>query len=307
MEKKQFIVSKEDHMERLDVFASTKSSLSRSQIQRLNRQGMLAVNSHTEKSSYRLKTGDIVELTIPDTPEISLEPEHIPIDVIYEDNYIIVVNKPAGMVVHPAPGHRNGTMINAILHRCKKLASLGSPLRPGIVHRLDKDTSGLIVVAKDDLSYLSLRQQFKSREVEKHYLALLYGNLTKTPGEINMSIGRAISDRKRMSVKTRRGREAITRYRIVKQLFSSSLAYITILTGRTHQIRVHFSASGHPVLGDRIYGKKTCIKKNKKIINFPRQMLHACKLRFRHPFTEKIVSFNAEIPDDMKKVIEELS
>lgn len=307
MKKITFTIKQEDKRERLDAYISSKSSLSRSYIQRLIKNGLILVNSHPEKSSYKIRPGDVIKLTIPDEPPLTLIPEDMPLDVVWEDRHIIVVNKPPYMVVYPSAGHKNGTLLNALISKCRKLASSGAPLRPGVVHRLDKETSGLIVFAKNNTAYLSLIKKFKEREIEKHYLALLYGELKTDRGEISSAIGRSVSDRKKMSTKTRRGKEAVTRFEVIKRFKSATLAKVRIITGRTHQIRVHFAASGHPVLGDKTYGKKTFIKSGGGAINFPRQMLHAYSLKFRHPVTEQPLEFTAPMPEDIKKAIEELS
>ncbi len=293
--------------ERLDIFISIKSSLTRSHVQRLIKQGLITVNSYKEKASYKVKEGDRIELIIPHEPEGILIPEDIPLDVIWEDEHIIVVNKPPHMVIYPAAGNKSHTLMNALLSRCKKLSSIGAPLRPGVVHRLDKDTSGAIVIAKNDSAYFSLVNQFKKREIEKQYLVLLYGNIKKDHGEIKASIGRSVSDRKKMSTKTRKGKEAVTRFEVMKRFKSVTLAKVKIITGRTHQIRVHFASTGSPVLGDKTYGKKTVIKFGQKTINFNRQMLHAYSLKFKHPVNGDILEFTAPMPDDMEKAIRELS
>ena len=307
MKKITYPVESEVKSERLDSFISLKSGLSRSYIQKLIKQGFLTVNLRKEKASHKIKAGDTIEYTIADEPQTTLIPENIPLTIIWEDDHLIVVNKPPGMVVHPAAGHKQGTLINALISRCKKLASLGAPLRPGIVHRLDKDTSGLIVVAKDDISYVKLQKQFKKREVKKHYLALLYGNLKKDRGEINKAIGRAVWDRKKMSTRTGKGKEAITQFEVMKRLRSATLAKVNIITGRTHQIRVHFAASGHPVLGDKSYGKKILLKFMHKTVSFNRQMLHAYSLELKHPVKGNPLVFTTPMPEDMKKAIKELS
>jgi 23S rRNA pseudouridine1911/1915/1917 synthase len=307
VKKTTYTVEPEIKSERLDSFISSKSGLSRSYVQKLIKQGFLSVNSQREKTSYKIKAGDTIEYIIADEPQETLTPEDIPLIIIWEDDHIIVVNKPSGMVVHPAAGHRHGTLINALLSRCEKLASIGAPLRPGIVHRLDKDTSGLIVVAKDDISYVNLQKQFKKREVKKHYYALVYGNLKNDRGEINKAIGRAVSDRKKMSTRTTKGKEALTQFEVIKRLRSATLVKVTIITGRTHQIRVHFAASGHPVLGDKSYGKKTLLKFMHKTVSFNRQMLHAYSLKLKHPVKGNPLVFNAPIPEDIKKAIKELS
>ncbi|MCK5512101.1 MAG: RluA family pseudouridine synthase [Thermodesulfovibrionia bacterium] len=307
MEKTTYTVEPEKNSERLDLFISSKSGLSRSYVQKLIKQGFLSVNSRKEKASYKIKAGDTIEYIIADEPPKTLTPEDIPLAVIWEDDHIIVVNKPSGMVVHPAAGHKHGTLIHALLSRCGKLASLGAPLRPGIVHRLDKDTSGLIIVAKDDISYVNLQKQFKKREVKKHYCALVYGNLKNDYGEINKAIGRAVSDRKKMSTRTVKGKEAITQFEVMKRLRSATLAKVNIITGRTHQIRVHFAASGHPVLGDKSYGKKILLKFMHKTVSFNRQMLHAYSLELKHPVKGNPLVFTTPMPEDMKKAIKELS
>ncbi len=306
MKKTFYTVKPKTKTERLDTYISSKTGLSRSYIQRLIKQGLLLVNSRPEKAGYRIRTGDRIEMTIPDEPRVTLIPEDISLEVIMEDAHIIVVNKPPGMVIYPAAGHKSGTLLNALIAKCGKLASIGAPLRPGVVHRLDMDTSGLIVVAKDDSAYLNLSKQFRTREVEKHYMALIYGTLKKDLGEISTAIGRSVSDRKRMSTKTRKGKEAITQFEVIKRFKTASLIKVKIITGRTHQIRVHFAASGHPVLGDKTYGKKTTIKFGQKAISFSRQMLHAYSLKFKHPETGEPIELRAPLPEDMEKAIEEL-
>jgi 23S rRNA pseudouridine1911/1915/1917 synthase len=307
MKKNIYIATSETLSQRLDMFITLKSNLTRSYVQKLIKKGLVTVNSKIEKTSYRVKAEDKIELLIPDEPEEILVPENIPLDVIWEDEHIIVINKPPQMVIYPAPGNRGGTLMNALIARCNTLASIGAPLRPGVVHRLDKNTSGVIVVAKNDPAYYSLVNQFKRREVEKHYLALLYGKLKAEKGEIRAAIGRSVSDRKKMSTRSQRAKEAITQFEIVKKFKYITLAKIRIITGRTHQIRVHFASIGNPVLGDKTYGKKTTLKLGQKIINFPRQMLHASSLKLIHPATENIMEFIAPIPEDMKRAIEEIN
>ncbi|GBD96464.1 MAG TPA: RluA family pseudouridine synthase [Nitrospirae bacterium] len=306
MQKTVYNVSRETKANRLDAFISSESGLTRSHIQKLIKQELVTVNSHPEKAGYKIKEGDRIELIIPDEPEGILVPEDIPLDIIWEDKYIIVVNKPPHMVIYPAAGNKSGTLMNALISGCEKLSSIGAPLRPGIVHRLDKDTSGLIVIAKDDMAYYDLVKQFKNKEIEKQYLALLYGGLKTDRGEIKTAIGRSVSDRKKMSTKTRRGKEAITRFEVLQRFNSATLAKVRILTGRTHQIRVHFASVGHPVLGDKTYGKKTSLKLKQKTINFSRQMLHACSLKLSHPASGEILEFSAPLPEDMEKAIEEI-
>ena len=306
MQKTVYNVSRETKAGRLDAFISSESGLTRSHIQKLIKQGLVTINSHPEKAGYKIKEDDRIELIIPDEPEGILVPEDIPLDIIWEDEYIIIVNKPPHMVIYPAAGNKSGTLMNALISVCEKLSSIGAPLRPGIVHRLDKDTSGLIVIAKDDMAYYDLVKQFKNKEIEKQYLSLLYGVLKTDRGEIKTVIGRSVSDRKKMSTKTRRGKEAITRFEVLQRFNSATLVKVRILTGRTHQIRVHFASIGHPVLGDKTYGRKTSLKLKQKTINFSRQMLHAFSLKLRHPASGEILEFSAPIPEDMEKAIEEI-
>ena len=306
MKIEKYTAGQENSTRRLDIFVSTRSGLSRSHAQRLVRKGMILVNSRPEKSGYRIKNGDVIELTIPEEPPTTLLPEDIPIEVLLEDSHIIVVNKRPGIVIYPAAGHKSGTLLNALIARCGKLAATGAPLRPGVVHRLDKETSGLIVFAKNDKAYLDLTRQFREREVKKVYQALVYGNPAKDSDVIRSVIGRSLSDRKKMSTKTRKGKEAVTKFKLIERFETASLMQVQIITGRTHQIRVHFTASGHPVLGDKTYGKKTTLKSGQKSISFKRQMLHAYSLKFKHPSTGKLIELTAPMPDDMEKAIEEL-
>lgn len=292
--------------QRLDTYISSKSGLIRSYVQRLLRQGLILVNSQLKKAGYKIRQGDLIEVTIPDEPQSTLIPEDIPLQVLYEDGHIIVVNKPQGMVVHPGAGHLRGTLLNALISRCKRLSSIGGPLRGGIVHRLDKDTSGVMVFAKDDTAYINLSKQFRERSIEKHYIALLYGNLREDHGEIRSPVGRSISDRKKMSTKTRKGREALTGFRVIKRLNHATLVDVRLITGRTHQIRVHFASIGHPVLGDKTYGKKTFIRFAQKTVHFPRQMLHAYSLKFSHPIDGGLMEFTAPMPKDMEKALTEM-
>jgi 23S rRNA pseudouridine1911/1915/1917 synthase len=306
MGKHSYIVGLDTKTERLDTFLSLQADLTRSHIQKLIRDGLITVNGNKEKPGFKVRANDRVELIIEDEPQDVLIPEKIPLDIIREDDSIIVVNKTSGMVVYPAAGNRSGTLMNALAYRCGRLCSIGAPLRPGVVHRLDKDTSGLIVIAKENRAYYRLVEQFREREIEKQYLALVYGNLKDDSGEIVKMIGRSGSDRKKMSTRTRRGKEAITHFTVVKRFNAATLVKVKILTGRTHQIRVHFASTGHPVLGDMTYGKKASLRSGQKEIKFPRQMLHAQYLKLQHPSTDEFMEFEAPVPEDMEKVIVEL-
>ncbi len=306
MRKIIYTVKTETEIDRLDTFLSLQSSFTRSYIQRLIRLGMVSVNRNIEKARYKVKINDRIEISIPDKPREILIPENIPIDIIKEDDHIIVVNKPPYMVVYPAVGNRHGTLMNALAFSCDTLSPVGAPLRPGVVHRLDKDTSGLIVVAKNNKAHYDLVDQFREREIEKYYLVLIYGNLKDERGEIKKLIGRSMSDRKRMSTKIRSGKEAITQFEVIERFRQTSLVKARILTGRTHQIRVHFASIGNPVLGDRTYGGKTSLTSGRKTISFPRQMLHAHSLILKHPASKEILQFEAPMPEDMEKSIDEI-
>jgi len=267
--------------------------------------GLLTVNGDPSRSSYKTLANDLVRFSVAEENE-ELLPEDLPVEVLYCDDSLIVVNKPAGMVVYPAAGHSSGTLMNAIAFRAKKLATIGGPLRPGVVHRLDKETSGVMVVALDDTAYYDLVEQFRARTMSRRYKALIFGSMKEYTGEISSRIGRSASDRKKMSTHTRRGKEAVTTWRIVERLKASTLIEAKLGTGRTHQIRVHFASIGHPVLGDKTYGLKTSIEFSKKKITFPRQMLHAELLGFTHPVTKEYLEFKTPMPDDMQEKIIEL-
>jgi 23S rRNA pseudouridine1911/1915/1917 synthase len=294
--------------ERLDTFLARKIGITRSQVQKLIAEGNVFVNNKDVSQNYRLKEKDLISLSVPDKEVAGLLPEPIPIEILYKDDYLVVVNKPADMVVYPGAGHNHGTLMNALSYHCKKLATLGGPLRPGIVHRLDKDTSGVMVIALNDETYYNLIEQFKYRKINRRYIALIYGNLRKDEGEISLRIGRSESDRKKMSTRVREGKEAVTNWKVIKRFSEATLVEVRLGTGRTHQIRVHFASIGHPVLGDRTYGKKVDIEiKTRGKISFPRQMLHAELLGFIHPVTGEYLEFSSPVPEDMAGKIKEIS
>lgn len=311
MEIKDVVVQKGEEDQRLDTFLARKTGITRSQIQKLIEKGYVLINGKPVSQSYSVKINNVITLKIPEKESEKLIPEPIPIEILYKDNHIVVVNKPAGMVVYPAAGHRRGTLLNALLYHCRKLTTVGSPLRPGVVHRLDKDTSGVMVVALADAAYYNLVEQFKHRTINRKYIALVYGYLKRDTGEIVLSIGRSESDRKKMSTRVRRGKEAVTRWRVIERFGNATLVEVRLGTGRTHQIRVHFASIGHPVLGDRTYGKKVeithhTLRITKKKISFPRQMLHAELLGFTHPVTGKYLEFSVSLPEDMSEKLKEL-
>ncbi|TAL24277.1 MAG: RluA family pseudouridine synthase [Nitrospirae bacterium] len=307
MASRKIKVDKEDAGKRIDILAAEKTGITRSQIRKLTEMGFLQVNSMPVSRNYRTKADDIVEIKIPEEKTTELIPEAIPLEILYKDQYLAVVNKPPGMVVYPAAGHSRGTLMNALAYRCKKLAGVGGPLRPGVVHRLDKDTSGVMVVALDDSAYYNLVEQFRHRTINRKYIALIYGSPRENKGEISLNIGRSESDRKKMSTKARRGKEAVTTWRVIERFPGAALVEARLKTGRTHQIRVHFSSIGHPVLGDRTYGKKTEMETGKRRkISFPRQMLHAGLLGFTHPVTGDYLEFKSPLPEDIEEGIREL-
>ncbi|MCX7991331.1 MAG: RluA family pseudouridine synthase [Proteobacteria bacterium] len=297
---------------RADSYISSRLNLSRNRVQESIKKGKILLNGKVFKPSTQLKPGDIIYGEIGDVSEtIDLKPLDYPLRVLYEDEYIIVIDKPRGIVVHPAKGHLDDTIVNALLKHCKDLKGIGGELRPGIVHRLDKDTAGVMVIAKDDKSYYELQRQFKDREVEKRYLALIYGVPKKAEDTIVTGIGRSERDRKKFSVKDiGRGKEAISHYKLLKTNGQLSLVEIIIKTGRTHQIRVHMSYMGTPIIGDKVYGKKNFggSIKDRELMSFIEnvegQLLLACELSFLHPFSKEKMTFKAHIPEEMKKVID---
>jgi 23S rRNA pseudouridine1911/1915/1917 synthase len=304
-------ITERDQNKRLDQFISeTDLHLSRSQAKHLITKNLILLNQKQAKPSSHLKPGDIVSITLPKLEPLSIKPEPLPLAILYEDASIIVVDKPAGMVVHPGAGNNSGTLVNALLYHCRDLAGINGVLRPGIVHRLDKDTSGVMVVAKDDEAYHRLAKQFKNRDVKKVYLAIVHGQLHREEGLIDSAIGRHSSERKRMSTRSRRGKAAITRWKRAEDLNDFTLLEIYPQTGRTHQIRVHLSSIGHPLLGDPLYGRKRRLSSIQKSAlselskRMNRQALHALRLGFNHPRTQERVQFESPLPQDMSDVLQ---
>ncbi|HEY4416936.1 MAG TPA: RluA family pseudouridine synthase [Verrucomicrobiae bacterium] len=303
----QFTVEKSLPGERLDVFLRGKfPAASRGAMQRLIEQGHIRVNGKTVKPTHSPHAGELVKVTWPEARPAEAQPEDIPLDILFEDKSLLVVNKPAGLVVHPAAGHEEHTLVNALLHHCQgSLSGIGGVARPGIVHRLDKETSGCLVVAKNDETHMALSEQFSSRVVKKLYHALLCGELARESGEIHAAIARHPTHRKRMAVHDDGdGRAAHTSYRVLEKLQATTLVEAQIHTGRTHQIRVHFQHLGYPIVGDETYGARQN-KKLKELVNYaaPRVLLHAKELSFIHPRTKKTVKFSAPLPKDFKDAL----
>jgi 23S rRNA pseudouridine1911/1915/1917 synthase len=287
--------------QRLDVFLSGNiKMLTRSQIQRLIEEGMAKVDGELRKSGYKLREGDRVEIEYEEKAPPEMQPENIPLEIIYSDDHILVLNKPAGMVVHPGAGNFQGTLVNALLYHYPEVKNLGAADRPGLVHRLDKDTSGVMVVARKRDAYIELQRQFRKREVLKTYLGLVWGRLSEKEGRITWAIGRHHKHGLRISVKTNKPREAETRYKVLREFEKFSLLEIRPVTGRTHQIRVHFSAAGHPVVGDVLYGH------SQKKVKQPRLFLHAQRLSFSHPATGRRMEFSSLLPPDLEEYLEEI-
>ena len=295
-------VNEENVGKRIDSFIPmVQEDISRSMVQKLIEQKNIKVNGKETKHSYKLKLNDEIEIFVPEAKEIDLKAQDIPLNVIYEDNDIIVINKPKGMVVHPANGNPDGTLVNAVMNLCKdSLSGIGGEIRPGIVHRLDKDTSGAIIVAKNDKAHIILSEQLKNHEVKKTYLALVRGIIKENEATINMPIARSKKDRKKMDV-DKNGKEAITHFKVLGRYKNKyTLLQINLETGRTHQIRVHLSHIGYPIIGDEVYSN------GKNEWNVSGQCLHAWKLEFIHPITGKKISLEAEIPEYLKNIIKEL-
>ncbi|MCP4372308.1 MAG: RluA family pseudouridine synthase [Deltaproteobacteria bacterium] len=304
-------VNESDTGKRLDVVvASVISDCSRSYAAKLIVEGHIHVQGENKKPGYKVKAGEKIKAKVPAPTSAIFEPEPIEIEILFEDEHLIVINKRAGIVVHPAPGHYSGTLVNALLHHCPDIGTISGEIRPGIVHRLDKDTSGTLVIAKSSIIHEALSKQFKSRTIKKEYLALVHGEMAFDSGSINLPIGRHPVHRKQMSTKSKKGREAETLWEIRERFKNATFIKIQLKTGRTHQIRVHCAAINHPVVGDRVYGTK---KVESNLLNrfgikekVKRQMLHAWHLKIFHPALQKEMSFESPIPQDMKECIKTL-
>lgn len=299
MEEYSFKVEKEDSAKRIDKFLAAKiNDFSRSYIQDLIENGEITVNQHRTKNSYKINEGDLIKVAA-EEKDTEIKAVDIELDIVYEDDDIIVINKNADRVVHPAPGHYDDTIVNALLAHVDNLSAINGVKRPGIVHRLDKDTSGLLIVAKNDKSHKSLARQFKERTVEKYYYALVEGKVPYKKGKIDAPIGRDPQHRKKMAVRKRNSKKAISRFEIIEEFDNHTLVQVKIETGRTHQIRVHFAYLGYPIVGDKKYGSKNNL-------GAQRQLLHAKKLIIQHPLSGEKMEFESELKSDFKKILKEL-
>lgn len=287
--------------ERLDAHLATHfNDMSRTYIQKLIKEGLVLVNGKVEKSKYLVEEMDHITINIPNPVHLEVIAENIPLNIIYEDEDIVIINKEQGMVVHPAPGNYTGTLVNALLYGIKNLSSINGVIRPGIIHRLDKDTSGIIMVAKNDESHKYLSEQLKNRNVKREYIAIVHGVLNKKDGVINAPIGRDPRDRKKMTVINTNSKEAITHYKVIEEFQKYSLLKANLETGRTHQIRVHMAYINHPIVGDGTYSN------NSNKFNINKQLLHAIKLGFNHPRTKEYMEFETEIPENFNEVLKTL-
>ena len=297
-----FAAEKEDVGTRIDVFlAENMEDLSRSGVQKLIDEGMITLNGGKTKANYKLREKDIIDVTVPEVKEVEILPEDIPLDILYEDADVIVVNKPQGMVVHPAPGHTSGTLVNALMFHCgDDLSGINGEKRPGIVHRIDKDTSGVLMVAKNDMAHQSLAAQLAEHSITRKYNAVVYNGFNEDEGTVNKPIGRNPQDRKKMAVTEKHSRHAVTHYRVIERMEKFTLIEAQLETGRTHQIRVHMTYIGHPLLGDPVYGPK------KQPVSLEGLALPARVLGFIHPRTGEYMEFEAPLPPHFEALLERL-
>ena len=297
-----FTIETDDVNKRVDVFLNEEmEDVYRSALQKNIEKGNITVNGEKISKNYKLRLGDIVEAELPPPENIDIVPEDIPLDIMYEDDDLIVINKPQNMVVHPAPGHYTGTLVNALMFHCgDNLSGINGVLRPGIVHRIDKDTSGVLVIAKSDLAHKGLSEQLAEHSMKRVYNAIVYNSFSKESGTVDRNIDRSKNDRKKMAVVMQGGRNAVTHYKVIEKLGKYTWVELQLETGRTHQIRVHMSYIGHPLLGDPVYGPKKCP------FNLNGQVLHAKVLGFIHPRTGEYMEFNSELPDYFSSLIERL-
>lgn len=300
MKTEQFEVLSEQEGERLDKYLSIiYPELSRSFFQKQIKEDHILVNGQPQKANYRIKMDDLVEICIPDAMETPIEPENIPLDILYEDNDVLIVNKPKGMVVHPSIGHYSGTLVNAVMYHCRtSLSGINGEIRPGIVHRIDMDTTGSLIVCKNDESHIQIAEQIKAHSVNRIYVGIVCGNLKDDKGTVDAPIGRHPIERKKMAVNEKNGKDAITHYQVLERFGNYTYVQFRLETGRTHQIRVHMASIGHPLLGDTLYsGAKNAFK------NLQGQTLHARMIGFIHPATQEYVEFSAPLPEYFEKIL----
>ena len=299
---RSFIIEKENNGARIDRFlADAAPELSRSRIQKLIKDAHITVNEKPVKSNYRLLTDDVISLSIPELKEPDILPEALPLDILYEDRDVIVVNKPKGMVVHPAPGHYTGTLVNALLYHCKdQLSGINGDLRPGIVHRIDMDTTGSLIVCKNDLAHQNLSEQLKEHSIHRIYIAIVHGNIKENEGTVNAPIGRHPTNRKKMAINEKNGKPAITHYKVLERFSNYTYMEFKLETGRTHQIRVHMASIGHPLLGDTVYSS------GKSPFKTQGQTLHAMTIGFIHPRTNEYMEISAPLPEYFLKILKSL-
>ncbi|MGN8919840.1 RluA family pseudouridine synthase [Lachnospiraceae bacterium HCP28S3_F9] len=300
---KEYFTVENQEGERIDRYLSEEmEDRSRSYIQKLIKDQYVIVNQKPVKANYRLSLGDMVEITLPEAKEPDIIPENIPLDILYEDQDIIIVNKPKQMVVHPAPGHYSGTLVNALMYHCgQELSGINGTMRPGIVHRIDMDTTGSLIVCKNDMAHQSLSDQLKVHSIKRVYVAIVHGNIKEDNGTVNFPIGRHPTERKKMSIHTKNGRNAITHYKVLERFGEYTYIQCALETGRTHQIRVHLASIGHPLVGDQVYGPRKC--------PFPKlqgQTLHAKTLGIIHPRTGEYLEINAPLPDYFIELLDRL-
>lgn len=302
MEQFDIIISTEHKGQRIDKYLSDElEGTSRSYIQKLMEQGNITVNQKTVKSNYKLREQDQVQIILPDPEELNLEPENIPLSILYEDDALLVVDKPKGMVVHPAAGHYTGTLVHALLYHCKdQLSGINGVSRPGIVHRIDQNTTGALVICKTDAAHRDLAEQLKVHSITRKYRAIVCGNVKEDEGCIHTTIGRDPKDRKKMAPNVPNGKDAVTHYRVLERFGSYTYMEFQLETGRTHQIRVHMRSIGHPILGDDIYGPAKCP------FQLEGQTLHAMVLGFIHPITKEYMEFSAPLPEYFEKLLTKL-
>lgn len=288
----EITVSDEQFGERIDKLIAEETDFTRSAVEKMLKDGLVVINSKSVSKSYKCKSGDVIEITPPTPKEADITAQNIPIEIVYEDDDLLVVNKPKGMVVHPAAGHYDGTLVNALLYHCQgRLSAINGVIRPGIVHRIDKDTSGLLIVAKNDFAHLSLAEQIKEHSFHRAYHAVVYGNMKQDSGTVNAPIGRNPKDRKKMAVTDKNSRNAVTHWHVIERYGDFTHIKCVLETGRTHQIRVHMAYIGHALAGDELYGPKKVITK------LNGQCLHAAEIGFIHPKTNEYLSFKSDLPD----------